>query len=222
MNATPDFLLKGSYYALFQCGRFVTSALTLYNAGDYATAVGLAALAHEELGRYLYLREQWENVSKGQTVTVEWVRKYCENHLHKQEWGQGDTSFSDKAITKLVMDSSQALPGSEEQQAAEKKLEALIKKKRRRIPHDRDNKRMKVWYVEPNASGMDWNKPWEQDKEEAKQFIQAACNAYSRGWVKFENLEFLRASNKEFAHAIEAWTDRPTLPPRSSFIRLEF
>lgn len=58
MNATPKFLLEGSYYALVQCGRFLTSAVMLYKAGDHATAVGLAALAHEELGRSNYLRDK--------------------------------------------------------------------------------------------------------------------------------------------------------------------
>ena len=35
MNATPKFLLEGSYYALIQCGRLLTSAVILYKAGDF-------------------------------------------------------------------------------------------------------------------------------------------------------------------------------------------
>jgi AbiV family abortive infection protein len=88
MNATPQYLLKGSYYALIQCGRLLNRAATLYKAGDHVTAVGLAALAQEELGRSRYLRDQWKEVVKGKTVSLREIRKACENHLLKQKWGQ--------------------------------------------------------------------------------------------------------------------------------------
>ena len=65
MNSTPKFLLEGSYYALIQCGRLLTSAVILYKASDYSTAVGLAALSHEELGRSWYLRVQRKKVVRG-------------------------------------------------------------------------------------------------------------------------------------------------------------
>jgi len=65
VNATPKFLLEGSYYALIQCGRLLTSAVILYKASDYSTAAGLAALSHEELGRSWYLRVQRKKVVRG-------------------------------------------------------------------------------------------------------------------------------------------------------------
>jgi len=92
MNATPKFLLEGSYYALVQCGRLLTSAVILYKTGDYATAVGLAALAHEELGRSWYLKDKRMEMVQGKPVSVEEIRDTCKNHVMKQEWGQGSVT----------------------------------------------------------------------------------------------------------------------------------
>ena len=88
MNATPQFLLEGLYYALVQCGKLLNSAVIIYKAGDHATAVGLALLAREELGRSRYLRDQRKEVVNGKTVPIDTIRKACKNHLMKQKLGQ--------------------------------------------------------------------------------------------------------------------------------------
>jgi hypothetical protein len=70
--------------------------------------------------------------------------------------------------------------------------------------------------MEPNDLGTDWSKPWEKDKEEAQHFVEDASNDYSLQFDKYTNLEILRFNDTELADAIEAWKERPSLPPRPS------
>ena len=82
MNATPRYLLEGSYYAFHQCGRLLTSATSLYKAGDHATAVGLAALSREEFGRSRQLRKLRAQVVQGKkTFSVAEICDACKDHV---------------------------------------------------------------------------------------------------------------------------------------------
>ena len=219
MNATPKFLLEGSYYALVQCGRLLTGAAILYKAGEYATAVGLAALAHEELGRSRYLKDQRKRVIGGGVVSVEKIRETCREHKLKQAWGQSSVfqRFSvDSGPGKLLENRHRAAPRSKERQEYDWQVDEVTERQMGRTPQDRHNKRMKAFYVEPNSLDTDWDKPWEMDKEEAQDFIEAALNDYgvqsNSVWV----LEILKFDDPELAQAVEAWKDRPALPPRPS------
>lgn len=169
MNATPTFIFEVSYYALVQCSRLLTSAVTLYKAGDYATAVGLAALAHEELSRSRYLKDQRKKVVGGGSVSVEKIRNTCRDHELKQEWGQSSVfqRFSvDSGLGKLLENRHRAAPRSKERQEYDWQVDEITDKQKGRTPQDRHNERMKAIYLEPNDHGTDWNKPWEQTKRQ--------------------------------------------------------
>jgi AbiV family abortive infection protein len=58
MDVAASVLLEGSWYSLEQCGRRLASAGALYREKDYATAVGIAMFAHEELGKHRILRAE--------------------------------------------------------------------------------------------------------------------------------------------------------------------
>lgn len=216
MNATPQYLLEGSYYALIQCGRLLNSAATLYKTGDHVTALGLAALAWEELGRSCYLKDQRKKVVDGKTVSIKEIKTTCENHLTKQEWGQVSTMqrFSvDSVLGKLTQILHKAKPQSKEYQDARAELDEGTERQRNQTPQSRHKARMKAFYVEPLDLGRGWNKPWEKDGEEALHFIQHAISDYAmqrnNTWV----LDILKLDEPELAEAIEAWKDRPDLPP---------
>ena len=216
MNTTPQFLLEGSYYALVQCRRFLTSAVMLYKAGDHTTAVGLAALAHEELGRSNYLRDKRKKVVQGKTVTIEEIRKALEKHLMKQKSGQGGVTqrvSGNSVYGKLLQDRQRANLQSEERRKYDQQVDKITEQQRARTPQDRHDNRMKAFYVEPNDASTDWNKPWEIDKERAKHFIQDAINDYASqvngAWL----LDMLKLTDPELAQAVEAWAARPALPP---------
>ncbi len=53
-------LLEGARYSLEQCGRLLSDATALYRAGSGATAVGLAMLGRDGLGKHRSLLEQCE------------------------------------------------------------------------------------------------------------------------------------------------------------------
>jgi hypothetical protein len=57
------------------------------------------------------------------------------------------------------------------------------------------------------------NKPWDKDKEEAKNFVVDAINDYAVQMGSVWVLEILKGDDPELAQAVEAWTTRPTLPP---------
>jgi len=48
MPGSARFLLEGFWYSVEQCGRLLHSAVTLYDAGDFSTATGIALLGREE------------------------------------------------------------------------------------------------------------------------------------------------------------------------------
>ena len=213
MNATPKFLLEGSYYALVQCEKLLNSAVIIYKAGDHATAVGLTLLAREELGRSRYLRDQRKDVVKGKTVPINTISKACENHLMKQKLGQHSVVLKTPGLAKHLQVISGASPQSKEYQEADQILDKLTKKKMARTPHDRLAEREKSFYVQPDDLGTGWDKPWEKDKEEAIDTIQHAINDYSVYRRQFVDLAILMVTDCELAKAIEAWVERPTLPP---------
>ena len=219
MNATPKFLLEGSYYALVQCGRLLTGAVILYKAGDYSTAVGLAALAHEELGRSWYLKDQKKKVVSGEPVSVEEIREACKNHVVKQEWGQASVvqRFTvDSIYGKLLQERNRADPQSKERQEYDRQVDDITERQMGRTPQARHNERMKAFYMEPNELDSDWNKPWEKDKAAALPFIEDALNDYGMQRNSVWVLEILKGDDPELAQAVEAWKDRPALPPRPS------
>ena len=213
--ATPQYLLEGSNYALLQCGRLLQSAATSYNSGDHATAVGLTALAWEELGRSRYLRDQRKKAVTGETIAVEEIRDVCKNHLMKQEWGQTSVIQrfeGNSGLGKLVQTIHHASPQSEELQEARQQLDEVTERQKSRAPQDRHAQRIKAFYVEPTDLGTGWNKPWEKDRGEAKNFIEHAIGDYALQSEKFRNLGILRLDEPELANAVETWEERPDLP----------
>src|SRR5690349_18515974 len=89
MDVSTSDLLEGVWYSLEQCGRLLKAAVALYKENDYSTAVGLAMLAHEELGKHRILREEWKkSVETGNSPSVEHIRSVCEDHIEKHRQGQ--------------------------------------------------------------------------------------------------------------------------------------
>ncbi len=89
MDVAASDLLKGACYSLEQCGRLLKSACVLYREKDYSTAVGIAMLAREELGKHRILRDEWKNaLQTGKSPSVAQIKSACEDHIKKQKRGQ--------------------------------------------------------------------------------------------------------------------------------------
>ena len=128
--------------------------------------------------------------------------------------GQRDAkSLSGSVYGKLLQDRYRADLQSNERREYDQQVNEITKWQMVRTPQDRHDERMKAFYVEPNAAGTDWNKPWEKDKEEAKNFVVDAINDYAVQMGSVWVLEILKGDDPELAQAVETWTTRPTLPP---------
>src|SRR6266566_893285 len=58
-SVSERVLLEGMWFSLEQCGRLLRDAVNLFEGGSDPTAVGLAMLAREEMGKARILRDLW-------------------------------------------------------------------------------------------------------------------------------------------------------------------
>ncbi len=80
---SPEELLKGTFYALEQCGLLLRDANIQYRNGSYASTIVLAAFAREELGRYRILLDFWRRARDGKETfhrrpDTECLRRPCD------------------------------------------------------------------------------------------------------------------------------------------------
>src|SRR2546422_11027789 len=65
MDVIAPVLLRGAWYSLEQCGRLLSDAILLYREKSYSSAVALAMIGREELGKHRMLRSEERRVGKG-------------------------------------------------------------------------------------------------------------------------------------------------------------
>jgi AbiV family abortive infection protein len=215
-SVTLQYLLEGAAYALEQGGLLLHDSLLLYLNGKYASAIVMALFAREEVGRYNLLRDlRKEMVEKGRTVTVEDIRRTCDDHVAKQFRGQfGVTlkSSGDDQLGKLLRAIQDNHPQSPQAQKAHAELDSIVKGMPRKESHQRHDLRQKSLYVEPSDSGTSWNRPKYQSKQTAREEIQGAANAYAGALDRFTSVDVYRDEDPAFYSALEAWKECPTMP----------
>jgi AbiV family abortive infection protein len=101
MTLSPDMLLRGAWYALEQGGLLLRDAVALYELGRHSTAMSIALVAQEELGKFQILLELRASTLKGQSLTGKEVRKECKDHHKKQRDGQGGVMLKGEAGAEL-------------------------------------------------------------------------------------------------------------------------
>ena len=105
-SLTGDSLIRGAWYAVEQCGFLMGDAVLLYNKGRASTAIGLALLAREELGRSQILLEFWNDGNQeGRWPEVAELKDACADHAEKQRHAQGSITFqagNETVIGKLM------------------------------------------------------------------------------------------------------------------------
>lgn len=208
MKAVSEhYLLQGAVFALEQCQRLLQSAVTLYNNGDYSTSVVLAMYSHEELGRYWILRKLREGVvAEGASVTIDEIERHCDDHVMKQAQGTGGTTLSAPRDS-VIGQAMSVRPGDPDYWSARQLIEDAVRAKRKRLPNDRHEMRMRSLYVEPNDDG--WNRPSDQEQVTARDAICEAANAYSMSRQRV--VGYGDDSDEEFVNAMDAWAECPKL-----------
>src|SRR5207253_10081455 len=120
-------------------------SLLFYQKGKYASAIVMALFAREEVGRYKLLRDlRKDMVEKGRTVTVEDIRRKCEDHATKQLQGQFGVmlkSSGDDQMGKLIRAKFDYHPQSPEAHRAAAQLDSIVKQQSREMPHKRHDLR---------------------------------------------------------------------------------
>jgi AbiV family abortive infection protein len=215
-SVTPQYLLEGAVYALEQCGLLLCDANLLYRSGSHATAVGLAAFAREELGRWKILLDLRREMLGGKNVTIEEIKGRCDDHVTKQKAGMLSLTMradQDSGLGRLLQSRFEAPPGGDKWKETDERLAKIDRTMEKRVPGDRHEQRMSALYVDPVSIGL-WNRPVIAiSRQSAYDFVTDARNEYSRQQCdRYTNLEILRAIDPELCNALEQWPERPTLP----------
>ena len=177
---SEEQLFTGSWYALEQAGRLLRSAVYLFEQGDAGTAVALAMFAREELGRSRILRDLGGKVGSGQRVTVEYVRKRCNDHLAKQMAGQVSTTLRVAAGTRLsaaLRARTNAVPSSKEWRQARETIARASRAKAKRDSPSRHQARLRGLYVDLEPIGA-WTRPATLTQEAVRDEIDDAVGDY--------------------------------------------
>ncbi len=212
---TAQYLLEGAIYAAEQCGLMMRDAVSLYDNGRYSSAIVLAAFAREELGRSRILRELRQKIIENRgDVTLEEIQGRCDAHVIKQKNAQlvSIQRFSlDDSLGKLRKRKIGNLPQSEEFKEAEKQLDDITKRQKKRAPGDRHRTRMRALYIEPDEAGLSWNRPKEVPRDQARIFLEDTAQEYALAYDQLQRGS-VRYRDPEFTSALGKWTDRPELP----------
>lgn len=218
MSVTPHYLLQGAVYALEQCGLLLRDANVLYQSRSYANAIVLAAFAREELGRSSILLDLRRRVLAGEIITIVQIEHACEDHVAKQRAGMLSitlTADRESGLGKVLRARMENHPQSRAWQDADNELKRINETKKKRTPTVRHEKRIAALYVEP-ASNTRWNRPAAVSASDAHDFLQEAVNDYAgryhQGYISSADA-ILRHIDPDLYAALEAWTDRPELPP---------
>jgi AbiV family abortive infection protein len=200
--------------ALEQCGLLLRDANHLYRLGSYATAIAVAAHAHEEIGRYNILLELWRRALAGEAFTVKEIRKSCSDHEKKQTAGMlGITITGDQQseLGKLMRARMELPPQSPERQKLEAEFDQIIEEIKKSIPIDRHRTRMSALYVEPKSE-TEWHRPADYTASAAHAFLLNASNDYSIQHHRYNTRSNLE-DDRQLYDALEQWPERPTLLP---------
>lgn len=203
MPVSARFLFQGAWYSSEQAGRLLHNAVTLYDLREFSTAVGIALLAREELGKARILIDLWKQCQGGKVIEIRDLETALGNHGKKQMASQTSTSLlaPPKLVERMLAASSE-----EDRAAAWEPLKELLDRKAKRAPDDRHLARQQAFYVDPDQAGTFWNRPCIMDAVTAIQHITEASNAYSHF------LPYLTDPSGELGEALNGWPERPALP----------
>lgn len=186
---TTNTLVQGVWFAMEQAGRLLRSAVCLYDARDFGSAVALAMFAHEELGRSRILLDLAVDGNRGSAIDAKQLRKACNEHIEKQRRGAFSVSSrinqGDPLATALSARTKAAL-GSPEYKVAQAAIDQQTEAIADAQPLARHKERMSAVYLELAPDDKNWNRPAAIEPLMAFDRVHAAVNDYSVGKQWFE------------------------------------
>lgn len=220
MDATAAVLLQGAWYALEQCGILLRDAVVLYRTNAYPSAVALAMIGREELGKHRMLLDEWKNAeSTGKLPSVGDIQAAFTDHVDKQKRALLSLTFIGEpgsVLDKAMRTRFKHKPGDAEYQESEKVLQTALESLAKRSPDLRHTARMRALYVDLQDSGLDWSRPSQITQEECKKLLNDAVNDYVGQRQQRFNPNFLREMGEQkIADALDKLRYRPRLPEPS-------
>jgi len=210
------FLLEGAAYALEQAGLLLHDAYLLYKNERYGSAIVLALFSREEIGRYRLIRDLRRTmIETGDVVTVDDINRACDDHVKKQRLGHIGSVIKvseGEQIWDLLKTRMYNHLDSVEYKEADKRLDFIVKRMNKEIPHQRHELRQKALYVEPADSAGLWNQPKNNTKGEAHEELEGASNAYSMALDRFTRGDAYYDEDPSFYDDLGAWNDCPVMP----------
>jgi AbiV family abortive infection protein len=198
------YLLQGMWYALEQSGHLLSDAIFLYDRGSHPTAVGVAMLAREELGKALILRQLAEDARAGRAVTHERLGAELEGHITKQRSAKLTVTVR---VTGGLSDLLRRTTLENLEETTDQ-FNEVLNQVARRAPGERHELRQQSFYVDPDRAGEGWSRPEEIPKAEAHEQIFQALWDYTVLKKELRTCAECLALQQE----LESWSDRPALP----------
>jgi AbiV family abortive infection protein len=148
----------------------------------------------------------------GERFTIKEIQDRCRHHVIKQEAGMLSfvmTVDTDTPLGGLLGIYLNVKHGSKEWETAREQLEQA----RQSIPIRRHEQRMSALYVDAKAPDR-WSRPTREiSLPSAHAYLQGAANDYSGQYDRYINPETYKPDDPALYTALEAWMDRPILPP---------
>jgi len=182
---TEQVLLEGSWLALEQAGTLLRDAVRMHNAGSYATAVTLALLGREELGRSRILRNFSAEVHAGANLSASDVQGRCEDHVQKQAASAFSVVLTvssyadDTGLARALRTYGRTQANSAEWLAAKAIVDQATEAKSARQAADRHDARCGALYVDLRDNGTDWHRPLDITSDESYRHVNDAANDYA-------------------------------------------
>jgi AbiV family abortive infection protein len=217
-NLEPNFLLLGAFYSLEQCGLLLHDAAALTEERRYPTAVAIALLAREELGRHKILLGFWQEAHSGTVITRDRVNSACVDHATKQRHSGGSLFYRlqpGDQVNRLVQSGQNVELDAAQRTAAREQLDLIDDRKRKGQPDARHKTRMRAIYVDIAPDEDRWLRPSDLNPQDCADEVSAAIDDYVRacGRVDAEEADKLHGDS-QLVDALGALPHRPTLPVR--------
>jgi hypothetical protein len=118
----------------------------------------------------------------------------------------------ESGLGKLLQTRARAAPQSEEWKTADKELKKIDEIQRKRAKHDRHEQRLRALCVEPDVSGIRWNRPREVGQKAAYDFLMHAGNDYA---VELQKIDpgLLKGANDQLLQELTTELPAPEWPP---------
>ena len=183
---TDQFLLIGAGLSLKNAENLVNASVLLFNNKFYSQSMVFASFSHEQLGQFIILEELYFNAKQKQNMKPTELKKKLEGknaHLDKQKGGIlgiGISYATDSQEGKLHSRFSEAVKRHDFKKIKEldRAREGLVNLRRKRIPLERLNTRLRSLYVDINERGDDWISPLTEHME-AFNFVANACSDFA-------------------------------------------